>query len=61
MEYKIVTAYSASGLQSSVNNLISDGWKPMGTHQVIATHRESRYNGQNISYTFEYSQTMIKE
>jgi len=35
MEYKLLTSSSPEELTEKINNLIKDGWKPMGSHQVI--------------------------
>lgn len=64
MEYKIVTANSASGLSNSINNLIKEGWKPVGSHTVAMEHEQKRFSGmqhKDTTYKYEYSQTMIKE
>lgn len=60
-EYKIVTSHSAQGLNNSVNALIKEGWKPVGSHTVVTTLMEVLYAGTRHKYEVEYSQTMIKE
>jgi len=45
MEYKLLTSSSPEELTEKINNLIKDGWKPMGSHQVIEQHRQNRYSG----------------
>lgn len=64
MEQKIITAHSASHLNEKVAELIKEGWKPIGSHQVVETHRQNRYAGTQHMDTIvelEYSQTMVKE
>ena len=64
MEYKIVYSSSPSGLSEKVNNLINEGWKPIGGHSVVELHRQNRFSGSQHMDTrieSEYSQTMIKE
>lgn len=63
MEYKIVTASSAGGLNNSVNALLKEGWKTKGSHNVVRTHEQKRFAGmqhKDTTYQHEYSQTMIK-
>lgn len=64
MEYKIVTSTYSEGLISKVNEWIEKGWKPVGGHSVVETHRQNRYSGSQHMDTIiktEYSQTIIKE
>lgn len=64
MEYKIVSSSNPSGLSQRVNDYINEGWKPVGGHSAVETHRQNRYSGtQHMDTTIkvEYSQTMIKE
>jgi hypothetical protein len=64
MEYKIVTASSASGLNNTVNGLRKEGWEAKGSHQVVRTHEQKRFAGmqhKDTTYQHEYSQTMTKE
>jgi hypothetical protein len=64
MEYKILSSSSPEGLTEKINNLIKDGWKPMGSHQVVEQHRQNRYSGSQHNDTLikhEYSITMVKE
>ncbi len=63
MEYKIVSSSSPQGLTNTINLLIGEGWEPKGSHQVVITHDQNRYRGnQHVDTTHEteYSQTMIK-
>jgi hypothetical protein len=64
MEYKIISMSSPQSLTTKVNELISEGWEPIGSHQVVVIHDQNRYRGtQHIDTTHEteYSQTMIKK
>jgi len=64
MEYKVLTSSSPEGLTEKINNLINDGWKPMGSHQVVEQHRQNRYSGsqhQDTLIKHEYSISMVKE
>jgi len=64
MEYTIITRNSAGTLAEKVNQHIQDGWKPVGSHQVVEFHRQNRFSGTQFKDTHiesEYSQTMIKE
>ena len=61
MEYKVVTSSSPEGLNEKINNLIKNGWKPMGSHQVVEQHRQNRYSGmqhQDTLIKHEYSISM---
>ena len=67
MEYKVITASSASELTKKVNELMEEHsfrkWIPDGSHQVVETHRQNRYRGSDpldTVITREYSQTMKK-
>ena len=64
MEYKVVSSSSPEGLTRQVNELILNGWKPVGSHTVVETHRQNRFSGTQHMDTrieVEYSQTMVKE
>jgi hypothetical protein len=64
MEYTILKDSTSSGLIENVKKHISDGWKPIGGHQVVITQTIDKYSGsQHMSTlsTIVYSQTMIKE
>ena len=64
MEQKIITSRSAHGLNSKIKELMTEGWEPIGSHQVVTTHQQPRYRGNqlgDVQYTQEYSQTMRKE
>jgi hypothetical protein len=62
-EYKVVVSHTAEMLNSQVERHIADGWKPIGSHQVVESHRQNRFSGMQHKDTiiqFEYSQTLIK-
>lgn len=64
MEYKIVTSNRSDGLNTKVKEMIEEGWKPVGSHQVVTNFMQNRFSGLQIhssTYENEYSQTMIKE
>ena len=64
MEYKVITSSSPEGLNEKINNLVKNGWKPMGSHQVVEQHRQNRYSGmqhQDTLIKHEYSISMVKE
>jgi hypothetical protein len=64
MNYEIVTAGSPSELNRKVQSCISEGWKPVGGHQVVTLHSQNKFSGtQHMStqHSVEYSQTMVKE
>ena len=44
-EYKILTARHSSELSTQVKALMTDGWRPIGSHQVVTTHMQNRYAG----------------
>lgn len=64
MEQKIITSHSASGLNQKMNELMQEGWKPLGSHKVVEVHHQNRFAGTQHMDTrieSEYSQTMVKE
>lgn len=64
MKYKILTDTSASGLATSVQNHIEQGWEVKGSHHVVEAHRQNRFAGmqhKDTTIRVEYSQTVIKE
>jgi hypothetical protein len=64
MKQKVITASSAGKLNSKMEEMQAEGWKPKGSHQVVTTHQQCRYRGNqlgDIQYENEYSQTMVKE
>lgn len=64
MDYTVISSSSPSGLSQKVNEHVKDGWIPVGSHQVVETHRQNRFSGSqhmDTTITTEYTQTMIKE
>ena len=63
MEYKVIYGDSPSELSSKVNQYINEGWKLLGSHQVVVRREQNRYSGSqhmDTLYQLEYSQTIIK-
>ena len=64
MDYKIITANTASFLTAKVKTEMLSGWKIAGGHQVVEIHHQPKYAGRQLMQTViksEYSQTLIKE
>lgn len=64
MEHKIITASSASGLNSKIEQMQKEGWKPVGEHKVVTTFEQKRFSGthhSSSSFEHEYSITMSRE
>lgn len=63
MEYKVIRSSSLDTLNQKVNEQYSNGYKPIGSHQVVILKSQNRFSGtQHIDTinTIEYSQTMKK-
>ena len=45
MKIKIISASSPEGLNSKVQDMIAEGWEPMGSHSAVNTHSQNRYAG----------------
>ena len=60
MDYKVISSKHPEELTGMVRSHIEQGWKPVGSHQVVITHIQNQYVGSEFIET-EYSQTMIKE
>ena len=63
MEQKIITSGSAHELNGKIEKMISEGWKPLGSHQVALKHSQNRFAGmqhRDTIHELEYSQTMTK-
>ncbi len=59
----ILTAKSASSLNSKIEEKINEGWNTIGSHKVVEVHHQLRYSGTQHKDTIiesEYSQTMVK-
>lgn len=64
MEQIIIIERSADALNARIRLMIGEGWKPVGSHNVVTTHEQLRYSGmqhKDTVYTREYSQTMVKK
>ena len=64
MNYIVVSGHSPQDLTKKISEKIQEGWTPIGSHQVVESHRQNRYSGQQWMDTrieHEYSQTLIKE
>lgn len=64
MKYNVLSTHSPETLVRMVEEKIKEGWKPIGGHLVVETHRQNRYRGSEHIDTLiksEYSQTIIKE
>ena len=64
MQYKVISAGSPQGLTEKVQELISEGWKPVGSHSVVTERSINRYAGQqhmDTRHEIEYAQTMVKD
>ena len=62
--YIVVNGHSVQDLTKRVNEHIKEGWTPIGSHQVVESHRQNRYSGMQHMDTrieHDYSQTMIRE
>lgn len=63
LQVKVLTAHSASDLNTKISEAIKTGWEPVGAHQVVVTHTQNRFAGlqHKDSYNqFEYSITLKK-
>lgn len=64
MEVTIISSSSAEGLTSKIKANMQNGWKPMGSHQVVRSHSQNRFRGDQLVDTIhqsEYSITMVRE
>jgi len=62
-EYKILSARTKGELETQVKGLMTDGWKPVGGHQVETIHMQNVYAGnqhKHTTYQREYTQTIIR-
>jgi hypothetical protein len=61
MKIKILTAGSPERLNSLLEDHITDGWEPIGSHSVVVIHAQNRYSGSqhmDTLYKTEYSITI---
>lgn len=64
MEYKVIESGSVGELNRQIKEMIGEGWKPVGSHQVVVKHVQNRFAGlqhKDTINSLEYSQSMIKE
>ena len=64
MEQKIITSHSASDLNTKLADLMKEGWKPIGSHQVVVSHEQNRFSGMQHKDTIverEYSLSVQRE
>lgn len=64
MQQKVITAHSASELNTKIEKMIAEGWTPIGSHHVVETHHQMRFSGMQHKDTiiqFEYSQSVKKD
>ena len=63
VNYKVVTSSNPSELSSKIQDLIDNGWQPIGSHGVVEHRHINRYSGSQHMDTIintEYSQTVVK-
>mgnify|MGYP003349134438 CR=1 FL=1 len=63
MEFKILTAGTASELNKLIEKYIIDGWEVVGSHQVVIIHEQNRFAGMQHKDTIverEYSISVKK-
>jgi len=63
MEQKIITARHASDLNKTIEEMIKEGWEPIGSHTVLTTLEQKVINGnlhKRTTFEYEYAQTMRK-
>jgi hypothetical protein len=64
MTTKIIIASSHMGLNKQIEEMIIEGWEPIGSHSVVVIHSQLRYSGTQHMDTLhetEYSITMQKK
>jgi hypothetical protein len=64
MEYKIIEGGSPNEITKKVNDLIKEGWTPVGSHQVVVRREQNRFSGQqhmDTLNTLEYTQTLTRD
>ena len=63
METLIITSSSNQGLNDKIKSYTEQGYRVVGTHQVVETHHQNRFRGTQHVDTIierEYSITMVK-
>lgn len=64
IQYKLFVSRNPMVFNQGINELIEEGWEPIGSHSVVVVKTTNRYAGNqhrdSIS-EIEYSQTLIKK
>ena len=63
-ETLIISSHSTQGLNEKIKKYQEEGYVVVGSHQVVETHHQNRYRGQDHVDTIierEYSITIKKE
>jgi hypothetical protein len=63
MEQKIITSRHASDLNKKIEEMIKEGWEPVGGHTVLTTLEQKQFAGNEHKRTifeYEYAQSMRK-
>lgn len=63
-DFKIITSHHISGLNDKIKQHLEEGWVVVGSHQVVETHHQNRFRGQQQVDTLiesEYSISLKKE
>ena len=60
MQYKILESFHSVNLTIEVNDLIKEGWEPLGSVQVV-TSGVQKENARYDNYNQVYVQSMIKK
>ena len=45
MKIKVIYSSSPEGLNNKIEEMIAEGWEPIGSHSVVVTHSQNRYSG----------------
>lgn len=61
LKYVVLVNSSASKLTQTVNEYIENGWKAVGSHQVVTKHISVERQGTQHRYENQYSQTLIRD
>lgn len=61
MKIKIISASSPESLNSKIEQMMTEGWEPIGSHSAVNIHSQNRYAGSQHMDTIhrtEYSITI---
>jgi len=61
LKYVVLSSRSSSKLTETVNSYIAEGWKVVGSHQVLTKHISVERAMTQHKYENEYSQTLIRD